>query len=63
MTYTEFLLIIRFLGGFSVGLASLSYLLLMFCDMPKDTQEFVKAYGLGLGLVLFGVYLLLSALN
>lgn len=63
MTYTEFLLIIRFLGGFSVGLASLSYLLLMFCDMPTETRKFIQANGLGLGLVLFGVYLVLATLN
>ena len=63
MTVSEFDLVLKFLGGFSVGLICMSMIMLRYFDLSVDTRDFVKSMGLGVGLCVGGIYLILSTLN
>lgn len=63
MTVSEFDLLVKFIGGFSVGLISMSFIMLRYIRMDPDVEDFVKAFGLGVGLCLFGVFLMLWILQ
>lgn len=63
MTVSEFDLIIRFMGGFAAGLVGMSIIMLRYMRLEPDVQEFIKSMGLGVGLCLFGIFLIFWVLN
>ena len=63
MTISEFDLIIRFLRGFAAGLVGMSIIMLRYMRLEPDVQDFVKSMGLGVGLCLFGIFLIFWVLN